>query len=84
MEIIFQAKLKLKKGYNSQNWGIIHKSNDLYFIITYLCIKYESNKIIFFEDNEWKPIFVRDGLTVVILYAPPIPPPFKLEGDFRS
>ena len=28
---------------------------DLYFMIIYLCIKYNSNTLIFSKDMEWKP-----------------------------
>ena len=38
--------------------GFYPKSNlDLYFIIIRLCIKYESNTLIFSKVMEWKPFF---------------------------
>ena len=40
-------------------------------MIIFLCIKYESNTLIFSKDNEQKPFFVRD--VGMILYAPPHP-----------
>ena len=48
---ILKKKLKLKKGHNSHNnWQIFHLIElDLYFMIIYLCIKYESNTPIFLK-----------------------------------
>ena len=40
--------------------GFYPKSNNLYFMIIYLCIKYESKSLIFSKDIERKPFFVRD------------------------
>ena len=53
---IFQS---LKKGHNSQNnWWILPKIDfDLHFMIIYLCIKFESNTLIFSKDIEQKPFF---------------------------
>ena len=69
-----------KKGHNSHNnWWILPLIElVLYFMIIYLCIKYESNILIFSKDIQWKPFFIyTDGIywqtdrqTVVILYAP--------------
>ena len=49
----------LKKGRNSKNnWWILPLIElDLYFIIIYLCIKYESNTLIFSKVIEQKPFF---------------------------
>ena len=47
---------------------------DLYFMIIYLCMKYESNRPIHSKDMPRNHIFVRTG---VMLYAPP-PPPLKM------
>ena len=46
-------------GHNSDNdkWILPKFELDLYVIIIYLGIKYESNKLIFSKDNERKPIF---------------------------
>ena len=53
----FQAKIKLIKSHNSQNnKGILPQIE----IIIYLCIKYESNTIIFAKDNERKSSFETD------------------------
>ena len=52
--------MKLKKGHNSRNnWCILSLIElDLYFMIVYLCIKYESKTLIFSKDIERKPFFV--------------------------
>ena len=56
---------------------------DLYFMIIYLCMKYESNTPMYSKDIARKPFFVRTGRTEVrtygstdvrtrvMLYAPP-------------
>ena len=55
--------IKLKKVHNSHNnWWILPKNElDLYFMIIYLCVKYESNNSIFSKDMEnIFPIYRRD------------------------
>ena len=75
------------KGHNSDNnWWILSIIElDLYFMIIYLCMKYESNTPMFSKDIARKPFFVRTGQDVpdirmyvrtdvrtrVMLYAPP-------------
>ena len=51
----------LKKGPQLQNnwWILPYTELDLYFIIIYPCIKYESNTLIFSKDNERKPFLLR-------------------------
>ena len=51
----------LKKGHNPHyNWRILPSIDlDLYLMIIYLCIKYESSTLIFSKDIEWKPFFVQ-------------------------
>ena len=44
--------LKVEKGHNSHNNGWILL--DLYFMIVYLCIKYESNSLMFSKDIKQK------------------------------
>ena len=58
--------MALKKGHNSNNWWILPKIELYqYFMIKYLCIKYESNTLIFSKDIEGKPFFVcTDGQDV--------------------
>ena len=53
-------KMKLKKGHNSyNNWQILRLIKlDLYFMMIYLCLKYESNTLIFSKGIEQKPYFV--------------------------
>ena len=61
---------KLKKGNNSNiNWGFYPKSNDLYFMIIYLCIKYELNTLIVSKDIERKPFFSieKGAITPIII-----------------
>ena len=50
---------KLKKGRNSDDNGRILPSIelDLYFMIIYLCIKYESNTLMFSKDFNRKLFF---------------------------
>ena len=71
--------LKLKKDITPIKIGGFYPNElDLYFMITYLCIKYESNNQIFSKDIKRKPFFVHAngitdrmyGRTAVILYAP--------------
>ena len=51
--------MKFKKGYNSHHncWILPLIELNLYFMIIYLCIEYESNKPIFSKDIERKPFF---------------------------
>ena len=57
---------------------------DLYFMIIYLFMKYESNTPMYLKDIARKPFFVRtDVRTMVILYAPP-PPLLKRRGHKNS
>ena len=42
---------------------------DLYFMIIYLCMKYESNTPMFSKDIARKPFFVRTGRTYVRTYV---------------
>ena len=50
---------EVTKGLNSHNnWWILPLIElDLYFLIIYLCIKYESNTLICSKDTEPKPFF---------------------------
>ena len=81
-ETIFRTKVK---GHNSDNnrWILPVIELDLYFMIIYLCMKYESNTPMSSKDIVRKPFFVRTGRTYVrtyvrtdvrtrvMLYAPP-------------
>ena len=62
-ETIFPSEIK---GHNSDNnWWILSIIElDLYFMIMYLCMKYESNTPMFSKDIARKPFFVRTGQVV--------------------
>ena len=62
-ETIFHSEIK---GHNSDNnWWILSIIElDLYFMIIYLCMKYESNTPMFSKDIARKPFFVRKGQDV--------------------
>ena len=55
------------KGHNSDNSRCIFSviELDLYLIIIYLCMKYESNTPMSSKDIAGKPFFVRTGRTYV-------------------
>ena len=54
------------KGHNSDNnrWILSVIELDLYFMIIYLCMKYESNTLMYSKDIARKPFFVRTGQDV--------------------
>ena len=58
LKIISEGKhlLKLKKGHNSHNNGLIlsYLEPDLYFMIIYLCVKFEFNTLMFSKDIKLK------------------------------
>ena len=57
--------LKVKKGHNSHNNGLIlpYLEIDLYFMIIYLCVKFEFNTLMFSKDIKLKLFFnVEKGL----------------------
>ena len=58
------------KGHNSDNndWILSVIDLDLYLIIIYLCMKYESNTPMYSKDISRKPFFVRTGRTHVRTY----------------
>ena len=51
--------LKVKKSHNSHNNGLIlpYLELDLYFMIIYLCVKFEFNTLIFSKDIKLKLFF---------------------------
>ena len=55
------------KGHNSDNnqWNLYVIELDLYFMLVYLCMKYESNTPMYSKDIARKPFFVRTGRTYV-------------------
>ena len=57
--------LKVKKGHNSHNNGLIlpYLELDLYFMIIYLCVKFQFNILMFSKDIQLKLFFnVKKGL----------------------
>ena len=62
-ETIFLTEIK---GHNSDNnrWILSVIKPDLYFMIIYLCMKYESNTLMYSQDIARKPFFVRTGQDV--------------------
>ena len=81
-ETIFRTEIK---GHNSDNnWWILSVIEpDLYFMIIYLCMKYESNTPMYSKDIARKPFSVCTGQDVRNVrmygqgwcYMPPPPPP---------
>ena len=59
------------KGHNSDEnrWILSVIELDLYFMIIYLCMKYESNTPMYSKDIARKPFFVRTGRTYVRSYV---------------
>ena len=76
----------MKKAHNSQNnrESSPKITLDLYFMIIYLCMKYESNTIISSKDDEWKPSYGKDRTDVckdsLNTTCPPTLPTFKMAG----
>ena len=62
LETIFHSEIK---GHSSDNnwWILSIIERDLYFMIIYLCMKYESNTPMISKDIARKPFFVRTGRT---------------------
>ena len=57
--------LKVKKSHNSHNNGLIlpYLELDLYFMIIYLCVKFEFNTLMFSKDIKLKLFFnIEKGL----------------------
>ena len=59
-----KPSFECEKGHNSHNNGLILPNwNDLYFMIMYLCVKYEFNTLMFSKGIELKLFFnVEKGL----------------------
>ena len=57
------------KGHNSDNnWWILSVIElDLFFMIIYLCMKYESNSPMFSKDIAWKPFFVPRSRAITLI-----------------
>ena len=59
-QIRINGALSLTKGHNSDNnqWILSVIELDLFFMITYLCMKYESNTPMYSKDIARKPFFI--------------------------
>ena len=57
------------KGHNSDNnWWILQVIElDLYFMIIYLCMKYESNTSLYSKDIPRKPLFIRRSRAITLI-----------------
>ena len=68
-EIRINRALPLTKGHNSNNnWWILSIIKlDLYFMITYLCMKYESNTQTYSKDIARKPFFIRRSRAITLI-----------------
>ena len=57
------------KGHNSDNnWGILSFIKlDLYFMTIYLCVKYESNSLLFSKDIARKPFFIQRSRAITLI-----------------
>ena len=67
LKTILEGKhlLKVKKGHNSHNNGLIlpYLELGLYFMIIYMCVKFEFNTLMFLKDIKLKLFFnVEKGL----------------------
>ena len=67
-QIRINRALSLTKGHNSKNnWWILSVIElDLYFMITYLCMKYESNTQTYSKDIAWKPFFILKSRAITL------------------
>ena len=68
-QIRFNRALSLTKGHNSNNnwWILSIIERDLYCMITYLCIKYESNTPTYSKDIARKPFFIRRSRAITLI-----------------
>ena len=68
-QIRINRALSLTKGHNSNNnWWILSINElDLYFMITYLCMKYESNTPTYSKDIARKPFFIRRSRAITLI-----------------
>ena len=68
-QIRINRALSLTKGHNSDNnqWILSVIELDLYFMIIYLCMKYESNTPMFLKDMAQKPFFIRRSRAITLI-----------------
>ena len=68
-QIRINRALSLTKGHNSNNnWWILSVIElDLYLMVIYLCMKYESNSLMYSKDITRKPFFIRRKKTISLI-----------------
>ena len=68
-QIRINRALSLTKGHNSNNnrWILSIIELYLYFMITYLCKKYEFNKPTYSKYIAWKPFYIRRSRAVTLV-----------------
>ena len=68
-QIRINRALSLTRGHNSNNnwWILCIIELDLYFMITYLCMKYESNTPMFSKDIVRKPFFIMRSRAITLI-----------------
>ena len=68
-QILINRALSLTKGNDSNNnWWILSLIKlDLYFMITYLCMKYESNTPTYSKDIARKPFFIQRSRAITLI-----------------
>ena len=68
-QIRINRALSLTKGHNSNNnWWILSVIKlDLYFMILYLCMKYESNTPMYSKDIARKRFFIRRSRAITLI-----------------
>ena len=85
-ETIFHSEIKSHNSNNNQ-WILSIIELDLYFMIVYLCMKYESNTPMYSKDIAKKPFFLRTGRTYVRRYGQGwcyMPPPIINGGGIKT
>ena len=68
-QIRINRALSFTKGHNSNNnkWILSIIKLDLHFMITYLCMKYESNTKTYSKDIARKPFFIRRSRAITLI-----------------
>ena len=68
-QIRINRALSLTKGHNSNNnlWILSLIELDLYSMIIYLCMKYESNTPMYSKDIARKPFFIRRSRAITLI-----------------
>ena len=68
-QIRINRALSFTKGHNSDKnqWILSVIKLDLYFIFIYLCMKYESNTLVYLKDIARKPVFIRRSRAITLI-----------------